>query len=190
MILEPLKLIHVHTNKCAGISIERAFGFEWADHRTVRQYIRMMGEEAYDKYFSFAVVRNPWDRYFSLYWFKRQGGTWGTPEHIGKHGTGRLNFSDWVINMQTEIPGQGWRPQMHWIRDKTGKPRLSYIARFEKLQEEWETIGLLSGITMPKLPFLNKSDRPVSYRDHYTPKAIESVYNLCREEIEMFSYAY
>ena len=96
MINHSNKCIHIHISKCAGSTIENAFGltqqrvnkpdfnslFGWSEkhklflhHATPQELFdnNLIDEETWNKYFKFIIVRNPWESAYSDYfWFLRQ----------------------------------------------------------------------------------------------------------------------
>ena len=65
------KCLFVHIPKTGGTSIESVFGWYSGhrgeqDHRTILEYRKLLGTN-FDTYFSFSIVRNPWDRAVSYY---------------------------------------------------------------------------------------------------------------------------
>jgi hypothetical protein len=81
-------------------------------------------------------------------------------------------------------------PQLKHISDLNGNLMVDYIGKFENLQTEFN--DAISEINLPstKLPMLNKSDH--SHYSHYykTDQQIEFVYELYKEEIDMFEYKF
>ena len=68
------KYIFIHIPKNAGTSIEASLtgAEQWKDeekHMTAWECKTKYGEQVWHEYFSFCVVRNPWDRLLSQYKF-------------------------------------------------------------------------------------------------------------------------
>ena len=63
----------MHINKTGGTSIETALGecmpkaFDPEKHMDSKSMINLYGKEIWKKYFTFSIVRNPWDRIISMY---------------------------------------------------------------------------------------------------------------------------
>lgn len=96
MISHEHKCIFIHISKCAGSSIETAFGinindnteknnknlFGWSEehklflqHATPQQLLNLnlINKSIWNSYYKFIIVRNPWDRAFSDYtWVCRE----------------------------------------------------------------------------------------------------------------------
>ena len=58
--------IFIHINKTGGTSIEKALGLE-KDHLTASEKKTAIGKQKWKKIYSFAFVRNPWDKVVSHY---------------------------------------------------------------------------------------------------------------------------
>ncbi|MEL6918753.1 MAG: sulfotransferase family 2 domain-containing protein [Bacteroidota bacterium] len=87
MISHEHKCIFIHISKCAGTSIEKAFGLKtrelnydilygwcpknrlYLQHATPQQLLDLgyIDREIWDSYYKFVIVRNPWDRAYSDY---------------------------------------------------------------------------------------------------------------------------
>lgn len=96
MISHTNKCIFIHVSKCAGTSIERAFGIDtnnnskinnvnlYGWHSETKQYLQhstpeelmknnLISQEIWNTYYKFIVVRNPWSRAVSDYfWMMNQ----------------------------------------------------------------------------------------------------------------------
>jgi chondroitin 4-sulfotransferase 11 len=107
MIIQEYKTIFVHIPKNAGTSIKEFFGWthHHHHHRTIEQIKTDFEKEVstnvkiYDSYKKFAVVRNPYDRMVSWYFYlkramemeKTRGDhRWSSGEHLPP------TFSEWI----------------------------------------------------------------------------------------------
>ena len=77
--------IFIHINKTGGTSIERALGGKF-QHKTAREKIAELGEAVWQAKFTFAFVRNPWDKMVSQYPLSR-------PHQQGRPGRQSDRFS-------------------------------------------------------------------------------------------------
>ncbi|HVY70418.1 MAG TPA: sulfotransferase family 2 domain-containing protein, partial [Verrucomicrobiae bacterium] len=66
------RCIFVHIPKNAGNSIYSAFGTGWHNHKDLAGYEREMEPVAFESYYKFTIVRNPWERMLSEYNFQRK----------------------------------------------------------------------------------------------------------------------
>ena len=64
--------LHVHIYKTAGTSIRTALGIEDPPHLTAPELRAHVGKQEWAAGLPFAVVRNPWERFVSLYTYLYQ----------------------------------------------------------------------------------------------------------------------
>ena len=69
------RCIFVHIPKCAGISLVKSlFGDFDLGHAGIKRYQIMFGPAEFNRYFKFTIVRNPFDRLVSAFFFMKKGG--------------------------------------------------------------------------------------------------------------------
>lgn len=132
------KAIFVHIPKCAGISLNRAiFGNLAGGHRTLEEYLTVFEPKCINEYFKFTIVRNPWDRLVSAYFFLKKGGVSNENRvWFEKELSGFAGFDDFIRNWIDEEniwKCHHFRPQYHYILDKRKKVRLDFVGFFENL---------------------------------------------------------
>jgi len=186
MISHRKKFIFIHIPKTGGTSIARLL-FNHCEMITKHQFAADMMDEARPgiDYFSFAVVRNPWDREVSRYFYQRR-----KPDHeLYKEANG-LSFKQWLKNRHCDKYFMSFygAPMLDWISDDRGNVLIDYIARFEKLDEEWNIVRDKLGIG-EALNRLNTSqhDHYSAYYDDETNDMIEKVY---KKDIDYFKYSF
>lgn len=180
--------VFIHINKTGGTSVGRAIGLPIKDHLTAREVIARIGRERWNEAFTFAVVRNPWDKAVSLYEYRRK------KDRTGLTSEG-VSFHDWV--RWTMGPGQdpryynnplSFQPQVEWLKDDEGAVSLDVIARFERLSEDFERIKRAIGIDAD-LPRLNATRRK-DYRSYYDAETAAIVARWFADDIERFGYRF
>lgn len=152
-------------------------------------------EQVLNDYFSFTFVRNPFDRLISLYGFcqkapiqkKFNNKRWdalSTTSHrpLPPFEKGRITywptefdvFVEWLVEHEkyyNDFTGEKYIPMKDWIVDAQGLPRVSFVGRFEKIQEDFDFVmKKITGETHA-LPIKNES------MDHYKRLAAETIYN-------------
>ena len=136
----------------------------------------------YNRYFKFAIVRNPWARVHS--WYKASLEDPYYKDIRGKNGV--LSLKDFLRIRA----GHGiMRPQMHWIRGFDGLINLDYIGRFENLTESFRHICKSLGIDGVALPHELMGPN-IDYRDHYDAESIRLIADMERDVIRMFDYSF
>lgn len=140
--------------------------------------------------FSFAIVRNPWDRVVSAYHFLKGGGIKGDDRHdADRFVTCYGSFNEFVLEgfKNKEILYQiHFRPQYKWISDDD-ELIVDVLGRFEKLQPHFSRWCKQTGLPNYKLPHVNRSMHN-SYKTYYSEQTIEIVRRIYRKDIELFKY--
>lgn len=218
MIAHSLKTIFVHITKTAGSSIEVALdaveqrnagatdpatgehipvvtGEE--KHMNARECKALVDDQLWNEYFKFSVVRNPWDRFHSMWWNGRFIGKrhdMSLPEfaahYLHKTLSGRLtSLRDGRIRIH-----QRFRPQVDWLKSDNGKIEMDYVCRFESIAEDFAVVSEKIGLPSADLPKVLVKNRSPDSRRHYsqdfdatTRDLIGDVY---AEDIRTFNYQF
>jgi len=145
-----------------------------------------LGEEVWDSYFKFTVVRNPFDRAVSRYFYtKRYFGENGLPEFWDR------DSFDQFLRYHAELINENWR--MYTYRDDI---IVDEVARFEHLETDLASISARIGLEHNLYEDLREIRAKSDYRpDGATPGTmldpahVELIALLCSKEIERFGYA-
>ena len=187
------KIIFIHIPKTAGISLVKSiFGDVTLEgHRSVSFYKQVFGSR-YSDFFTFTIVRNPWDRLYSAYKFLEKGGmNIHDKNAFETHLSIYRDFEDFVLNGLNEKII--WKithliPQHEFVCDKNGKIIVDHIGRFENLNKSIEKINDILKSDF-KLEHHNKTDKK-DYKDIYTTKMIEKVHQIYQKDIDIFEYKF
>jgi len=184
------KLLHIHIPKTAGISIQKngAIPIISFGHRTAANIkIFENGLIPSDKIFSFAICRNPYDRFMSSYYFYRDiyAGERDINTEIQKY----TDFKDFVLSFNNFKYKDDLQfvLQTDFILDHNDKLLINYVGQFEIITQSWANICHLSGNEYYPLPIKNKSTH-MHWRDEYTSKMKAVVYELFRKDFNYFKY--
>jgi chondroitin 4-sulfotransferase 11 len=161
----------VHVNKAGGTSVTEALApFEDVqphvlDHDQATIYRDYLGRALWAEMFSFAFIRNPWDRMVSSYEFRRQY----LPDVRSPHvlAAAKLSFREWMLGPVADDPrDREWSDQLWMVCDHDGSPMVSQIYLYEDLIVGFADACHKIGIETPALGEFNKTDR-ADYRDYY-----------------------
>ncbi|OAV43687.1 hypothetical protein A3850_003870 [Lewinella sp. 4G2] len=152
---------------------------------------KAVGVDTYRDFYTFSMVRNPWDRTVSqyLYLFKRPD----LQQFLGCDD--QVSFREYLQLIQ-RTPHVHWQAQHLFLNDERGKLMVDYIARFEDYQSSVETI--MESIHYPKdrprrtdleIPHLNRSKRKPYYY-YYAPETAQLVANIYAQDITQFGYTF
>ena len=151
--------VFVHVPKTGGTSIREALGMSTSYHFTACEIWHMF-PDLWNK-FSFAFVRNPWDRLVS-----------------------------YMCSLPVKVPLDQLelRPQVDFVFDEDGRPVVDFVGRFENLAEDFATICHLLDITTA-LPHVNRSEHR-NFREYYDDATRQFVADTYKEDIGRFGYTF
>lgn len=173
----------VHINKCGGSSIEIALGIA-KRHAPARVMREQIGRDAWAKRYTFAVVRNPFQRAVSIYFYRvrtDQGGL----------GDRHLNVNQWIERVwgarDPAYTGEAIliEPAWDWVSDK-GVRIVDEIARLETIDRDWPRIADRLGVA-PTLARTNWNAHP-TYRDLLLPGARRVIEEAFAADFREFGY--
>ncbi len=176
----------VHINKTGGSSIEKALNLPF-QHRTALEMRALMGTKRWQSRFSFAFVRNPWDKVASHYAYRVQTNQTGLREE-------QIAFKDWVRLAYGEQDPRYYdqhkmfMPQTDWIVDEHGQVIVNMVGRYERLVDDFarvcETVGRRA-----ELPHLKKSSNR-DYRQMYDSPTVDIVGRWFDNDVRTFGYTF
>jgi len=154
--------------------IRRAAKKRFHSHIQAVEVRDALGDEIWNSYFKFCVVRNPWDRVVSSYYWRTKEPRPPLFEFIERKG-GLLN-------------NQGWN--VYTIDDEVA---VDHICRFENIEDDLRYVR--AQIALPgdiEIPHTKNTHRPkaASYREVMTDQDRELVASIFHKEIEMFGYEF
>ena len=192
------KLLFIHIPKNGGNSVERAIGMErmaeLAKHSQITDVEPII---KIDQYYKFAVIRNPWDRVVSMYYF------------LNKHGATRnMSFKSWLLannttaqsvrvmaglpNPDKKIHGYYDAPlqtktQLSWLKTLDGNIAIDFVCRLEHLNDDMAELCKIKNLNSQQIQFLNKTEHP-KYNNVHDQETIDFVGQHYREDIDFFGF--
>ncbi len=158
------QFIFIHIPKCAGKSIKAAVGVtEPMSHWSWRFYSNA-DKKAFQRYFKFAVVRDPLERFISAFAYLSGGGTssydqWAcetlirgrTIEQFVEELESSATFRWRVLNFWH------FRPQVYFVTDWQGEVVVDQLISMGHLQEGIQEICRRLSLKASPIPWINKS---------------------------------
>ena len=199
------KTIFVHNQKTAGMSIEK-YMFERLSgsklflerHAYVEDGINKLGEKAWEEYFSFGFVRNPWSRLVSWYTMIVETPP-DKPNKLWNYVHRNSNsFNEFVENCTDELvdvrDGFNYRKsftrnQFDYFTDSEGEISVDFIGRFENLQEDLDKVLARLGLPRYTLPIVNATKKK-DYRTYYDDDTRKIVGIRFKKDIDHFGYTF
>lgn len=213
--------LFIHIPKVAGQSIETVFleraGFSWEKrdnlllkhntspklgpprlaHLTADEYVTLgyLSANEFSNMFSFAFVRNPWDRLVSEYLYREYP----------------FSFNDYLFKYFPKAEDDNYQlgadlhrhiiPQVNFLCNKQGELVVDFVGRFENLSQDFAKVTKMMTGESLSLPHKNKStqnklislltfstNKKQHYSKFYDDKSREFVAKLYKRDIELFGY--
>ena len=178
--------IFVHIPKSAGSSMGKFFKPKYGGPEV---HWKTHDVNLYKDYYKFTFVRNPWDRWVSEYkWSRRQ--KWAKQLKP-------MTFVQYCKCKKQNLASMYARKervhlwtQVDVIKHCLGRvDELSFIGRFENLQEDFNIVCDKIGIPRQQLPHKNKSKHK-HYTEYYDNETREIVAKKYAKDIEYFEYKF
>ncbi len=150
----------------------------YADHINASELIDKIGMDYFGSFFSFAVVRNPWDWQVSLYKYMLKKNSHHQHEFV-KRFSGFDEYIRWRCKEEVRL-------QKDFIYSGDGKLLVDYVGRFERIEQDFGEICSRIGISA-SLPKLNVSNS-IPYRRFYNEETKELVRQAFAADAALFNY--
>lgn len=138
-----------------------------------------LSQPIFQKLYTFAFVRNPWDWQVSLFHYLRE--SIFHPKYSTVCNMDFQQFLQWRI--------QSYKiTQNEFITNRQGNIIVDFVGRFEHLEQDFRRICRKIGVPF-NLPHKNKS-RHRNYRKYYTEKTKNLVVRYFKQDIELFDYEF
>ena len=215
MILAPdRRFIFIHVPKAAGTSINAALSMHDAfyavrtgnaavraahaeksglppataalgEHATAKQFIAALGRDDFAGYYSFAFVRNPWD--VAVSWFHYRLINLAVNGHAEAVSAG--TFQTYVKKHLCGPDGARLVGLQHpFVVDEAGAVAVSFLGRYESLEQDFGLVARLLKIGTLPLDHFNQSYHP-AWPSLYTRETFTAVGELVSRDAELFGYA-
>jgi len=173
--------IFVHIPKAAGTSIKQALQLSGQGHPTWLNFAQWTPNHWRD-YLTFAVVRDPYERFVSAYRYARM------PESYW-HGKANphpdlatlkdLNLHECALllkNNRQALKHESWHPQSVWICDEQNQVKIDRVLRFSHLQQDFDRLCSELGLPPKPLPAENRSSGTEEDGQQETIALIREIY--------------
>jgi len=153
-------------------------------HVNARTIRRKLGFKFYEAAFSFAFVRNPYDRAVSRFESVRQN-----PVHHCHKQFCKMSFADFIRDEKHRNLFKS-RTQLSEISDSSGKIIVSKVYRFEEYARGVADICQRIGLTPPAaLKTANPSQRQ-DYQTYFTPETRKLFDKIYHGDLDAFNYRF
>ncbi len=144
----------------------------------------LVTEDEIKEFFTFTLVRNPWDRMVSYYHWARVQDF----DHPAVSCAKAHDFQGFVADagVQRSVKANSYGRYMTTL---SGDEVCTQFIRLECFSEDAQPLFDHLGFDL-ELPRVNRSNRSADYRVYYDDRAAETVGEICATDITRFGYTY
>ena len=162
----------------------RSAGKLWK-HSSLSDVIGLISPEEAEAFFTFTLVRNPWDRMVSYYhWLRDQ-----RFDHPAVHLARATTFSAFLNAPETGASFAA-APYGSYLCLPEGRERCDAWLRLEHLEEDAALLEAYLGFAVTPLPRVNESARDRDYRRYYNDADAALLARICAPDIARFGYRF
>lgn len=167
--------------RLAGVEAE---GRLWK-HSTLADLRGLATDEEIAGFFTFTLVRNPWDRLVSYYhWLRVQDFA-----HPAVALARRTDFTDFLNARETQASVAA-HPFASYVTAAGGRERCDLFLRLEQVEADAAPLETHLGFRLGALPRANESARVRDWRGHYSDADAALVARVCATDIARFGYRF
>lgn len=154
-------------------------------------------EENAQDYYKIAFIRNPWDRFVSLYFYfyNMQPNHWAYKyDHQTVQNIRRFkSFEDFCLNFNDFDEAQPFKKfhffnQSCWTHYKN-KNIVDFLGKYENLDQDVASLQNIFEIPHEPVPHTNQSDHG-DYKNYYNSRTRNVVAEIYKKDIEYFEYKF
>lgn len=161
-------------------------------HLSALQIKYILGDEVFNSCFKFSIVRNPWARCVTRYFYTHTDNEPSQDEKL-RRGTTRkfhdLDFDAWIRKF-AKSGQRHQKSQLKKLVDLEGNLLVDYVGRLENFQESFDYICDQIGCERRQIPHSNSSGKRPHYSQYYTPETQALVAEACIDDIEYFGFKF
>jgi len=158
------------------------------DHTTASEVRRFLGPSAWDRLVTFSLVRNPFDRFASLYlYYRHTEKTFdGSFAEFCGFFVGLKKCAEKIRTLRTI-----WMSQTEFLSDRRGALLVKHICKYENRHSDLTKIAKTQNLPLPNASVINPSPHkpPQGLRSLYDAKTAGIIRQEFADDFARFSYS-
>ncbi len=189
------KFFFIHVPKTAGKSLRLSlFGHEHGARHCSASHLKRCYGSQWNTFFTFCLVRNPYDRLYSAYRYLCSGGNQQKSDRqfLTKELSNTHSFEEFVcgwLNADKAYAYTHFIPQYEFIY-QGGICLLDHVGKFENIEQEYSILHARLSLT-GTLVHTNSSGSPkriTDYADMYSTEMARQVEKIYADDFRLFNY--
>jgi len=157
------------------------------NHLTAQDVKRRFGDDLWEKLFTFSFVRNPWDRFLSLYFFRKNRGE-----------LANLTFKEYVQQLDApRYKGRGlfsdpvyYYSMADFLFDPEGRLLVDFVGRYENRANDLKVVGDKLGVEFTGLHLHKTKNKEQHYSEFYDDETRALIARVYQLDISFFGYKF
>jgi hypothetical protein len=159
-------------------------------HSTALEIKKIIGK-TFNSYYSFAFVRNPFDKLVSEFFYLQK------QKNANKGFIVEKNFKKFIIELnnkfhlldnEPQYKINHYTPQHKFIMDNNNKIMIDFLGRFENFSTDIKKIMNKLNISIPVIKLNTTTHK--HYTQYYDKETIKMVEEMYKEDLDLFNYIY
>ena len=180
-------VLFIHIPKTGGNSIKQTNFFKRCKYFGHAHVEKIKHRNMYK--YSFAIVRNPYDRLVSAYFYLKKGGenNNGYDSLMQKKLEKYKDFKDFIKDLKLFTNDLHFKPQHTFVCDSRGKIIVNHILKVENIDKDFSQLLRSKWLPNEKLQKINSSKHD-DFSNYYDDEIKKHVYAVYKKDFKLFNY--
>jgi len=157
------------------------------DHATAIQVRQILSPDLWNRLLTFSIVRNPWDRYYSLFRYRI----------ANNEIPAAFPFSEYLALLERHNTRHPYTPFVYppffmpmcdFVLDEEGNQLVNHIGRFERWEDCMAMFKEKMDLDFSGLSRAEVLGKPGDFRKAYCSEGVEIIARIYRDDVERFGY--
>lgn len=170
---------NIHYKRLKKYLLDRVVGNIYTKHTPAWRVKKYLSTK-WRKYFTFGVVRNPYNRAYSYYRFIQK-----CENHELYQQVKNQTFKEYVFSLKSHR----WIDYQYYYFCENKKLIIDYVVKMESLQQEIDAVKQRLGVIEDiEIPHTNSTEKKSDYLSYYSREMIDEINRIFHDDFEIFGY--